>query len=745
MPLRTYVYTSVQDSSAVLRNVSYMDGIPYIEIPLGSRLTADMLPKASGREIYPLWDTTGVNQNLAGTYYAEYSYLNVYNETLTGSLMIIIGKREFTSEQFEFVPIIGEDTIDFLNHEYMDGELNIEDYVEISETFLRSDGSLGYPEGYSVTYSINGGITWQTSQPINVGEYLVRITMEDYNYTGYLTFEKVITARNVYVEDNIYYVDPDGKPMNNRWEYVYDGEGHAPSVAGVPEGLSRQIMFADYVPSLSDAGHDFSSQTMPRAAGEYLMRVTFDEEQTNYNVIGNTSVFYVRIRINPATIGENTVWIEEELEYNGTERDAVIGGLPAGVASVVYYYTDINGNPLTGGKPRNVGTYNVSVTINGGNNYNDYYMSGTFTIVPREIIISIGRIRSEYLSEIQPYDSALRILYAGDQSLPGLVGDELAKVNAPEGSPVGYVGTAFSTIFPGIGIMPIIGGVAGEMNSLFMVDEYELDMVGEWTDDNYTPTFTEETDADGLSYHGIYEIAAVLQGSLVISDYKMLQDFVGRLTDGDTARWYLMPDDYGSVTIEAKANISIIGSYEFVDGEPEIAVNFDKIVINGGTVLLDILSFNAAANTDNVYVGKDATVTVSRSEFVYERQQKLSGSTAIHAADGSKTALTISEVTVIGYSSAVSVDSGNVSVSDSEFGSNITAITSLKGAVSVSDTEFVSNSMALRIGVSDTTPVLSGCVFRSNETAIETFVPLRNDYAAQNKFIGNTVTVSEKF
>ena len=138
-------------------------------------------------------------------------------------------------------------------------------------------------------------------------------------------------------------------------------------------------------------------------------------------------------------------------------------------------------------------------------------------------------------------------------------------------------------------------------------------------------------------------------------------------------------------------------------------------------------------------------MTVSRSEFVYEGQQKLSGSTAIHAADGSKTALTISEVTVIGYSSAVSVDSGNVSVSDSEFGSNITAITSLKGAVSVSDTEFVSNSMALRIGVSDTTPVLSGCVFRSNETAIETFVPLRNDYAAQNKFIGNTVTVSEKF
>lgn len=752
VPISTYVYTSVQDTEAVLRGVQYMEGVPYVSIPLGTRLTADVLPKASSREIIPLWNTTGVNQNRAGTYYAEYSYVNVYNETLTGTLRIIIQPLEFSADQMEFVPILGEETIDFLNHAYMDGELNIDDYIEFSETFLREDGTSGLPEGYTVTYSINGGVTWQTVQPVNVGTYLVRITIDDYNYTGSLTFEKTITPRNVYLAENIYFEDPDGTYMNDRWVYDYDGAGHAPTVAGVPTGLARQIMFAEYDPALSNAGHNFSSATLPRIAGEYLMRVVFDAEQANYNIVGSTVEFYVRILINPAEIDPDSVFIVEQLEYNGVERDAVISGLPSGVASVIYTYTDFNGAPLPAGtRPRNVGTYNVHVQINGGNNYYSYQMSGSFDIVPREILISIGRIRSEYLSDILPYDSALRILYAKDQSMPGLVGDELAMVRAEEGSPVGYVGTMFSVIFPGVSVMPIINGVATDLDSLFMVDEYELDMIGDWTNDNYVYSFIQEQEINvadgevGAYYNGIYEIAAVLQGSMVIKDAEMLQDFIGRLTPGATARWYLMPGNYDTISIDVNANVSIIGSYEFVDGVPQIAVNFNKITVNRGTVMLDILNFRAAANRENVYIGNEATVTVRRSTFIYTGQQKLSGSTAIYAADGSSTPLSLSEITVSGYSTAVAADSGNVVIADSEFRSNITAVNVLKGSVNVTDTKFISNVLGLSIGASGVTPQLSGCEFRYNETAIETYVPLRNDYAAQNAFVQNTVNVVAKY
>ena len=751
IPIETYVYTSVQDASAALVDVSYLDGVPYVEVPLGTRLTADLLPKASGMSITPLWDMSDVNHNQAGTYEARYSYVNVYNETLVGVLRIIINRRTVGEEMINITPVVGLDPENFLEHSYAEGALDIEKYIVINETFLRADGSLGLPEGYIVHYSINDGTTWQNEQPINVGEYLVRITVNDYNYEGYLIFEMLITEANVYLEDNIDFVDETGGveiESSGKWEYVYDGAGHAPVAAGIPEGLQRETLFAAYDPSLSLAGHDFTSAALPRAAGSYVMRVAFNAEQNNYNIVGSETVFYVRIDIRKATIDGDTLTVVSELEYNGTERDAVIEGLPQGVNSVVYVYYDEAGNKLDG-KPRNVGNYGVDITINGGNNYTDYSISdATFSIVARKIIISIGRIRSEYLSEILPYDSELSILYAGDESLPGLVGDELNMVNAPDGAPAGYVGTAFSSIFPGMEIKPLDeSGSPIELNSLYMIGEYPLGMVGNWINTNYE---YELRQVDG-SRSGVYEIAAVLAGSAVVRNKGELETYLtrlhqGTLTTGSTARLYLMPGEYGTITVNGSVNVSIIGSYEFDEnGEPQIAVSFEKITVESGTALLDILSFTAKEGADSVYVGKNASVTISRSEFFNGSSGKLPNSTAIRVVDGRTGTLLVSSIEVRGYGTAIQVDSGNIQISDSSITNCVSGIISLKGSVSVSDTKFISNILALSIGMSEDTPVISGAEFANNNVAIETRVPLRKDYDAQNIFLRNVTDVIENF
>ena len=210
------------------------------------------------------------------------------------------------------------------------------------------------------------------------------------------------------------------------------------------------------------------------------------------------------------------------------------------------------------------------------------------------------------------------------------------------------------------------------------------------------------------------------------------------LRDGDTARWYLREDDYGSITISVNASVSVIGSYRTTQsGEAEIAVSFDSITVNAGAVYLDILSFEAVPGKSSVSVAKGASLSVSRSEFVGSGTEHMA--VAIRAGTGYAGELSVTDTYVKGYANALYMETGSANVSDSVFEYNNIAVNVLTGTVTLNGNTFRGmTEKAVYIGLSDAVnPVIADNEFLANVIAVESFVPLRNDIDAQNKFSQN--------
>lgn len=730
VPIRTYDYTKIEARSAEFKSST-------VRFPLGHTITSSDMPLTT-TGVAPLWSMNDVNQNRAGEYDVACSFKNAYGEIITGEMTVIIEKQQLTADDITWTTVDG---VNFLNRVYTGETLDITQFFTIKE-FLREDGTYGALQNFTVQYSIDGGISWQYEQPVAVKldgspEYRVRIVVreeDDYNVTGYYTYYLVINKCEIYAED-IYFHNGDDVPITEtdyeystdgatatvkikQVTYTYDGTEHVPFIGGVPKGATYELIYAEYDPENTNPAYD--PVLRPVNVGHYIMRMTFVEDQRNYTMNAGME-FTIVIHIEKPEI---TYTLQQTMEYNGEYRDAVVlvNGVPFNDPGVTFEFTYIPYGEQQlpqGSKIRDAGTYTVKVKVYGGNNYPSYNIEGAptldtltneVTITPREIVININKVESEYLDELKPFDSSVTVVSAANPSEAGLVGTDTI------------------AIFGGFDI----SWTGGTLTYKHMVGSYELGFDTEPVHKNYVIT----------AVNGSYEIVARTEGAVVIPDKEALDAAVAQLRDGDTVRWYLEAGDYGSITISKNASVAIVGSYDLTSAEERIAVFFDTVTITSGDVTLDIISFAPTSSTSSVYIGaKAGAVTVSRSEFVNPASTVLIDSVGVRAQTGYGGVVEIKESYFYAYSTAVYLESGAVNISDSEFYFNNMGVNVATGDITLSNNVFRNTrGPAVYIGAMNSTVSIFDNTFKLNNVAIKTNTPLRNDIRAQNVFSENAVT-----
>ncbi len=249
VPLKTYLNTEiVQTASNVIfdkdENSSEWSwatdraATDAIVWPLGKEMKASDLPKGrtvdTGFTFDFYWDLSDVNVNLATSvgYTVKGYYFASNNRWFYKELTIYIDKEDVTNT---FIHQINGNHGIYIGKVY-DAKYFKLDFDSDTITFLRSDGSYGRipAENLRVEYRLASAAeeSWSsTNYPINVGEYYIRIMMDDYNYLlkhedlngeerDYLTFSLVIEPYVVNI-GNIGFLN---QTQDRSIETIYSGE-----------------------------------------------------------------------------------------------------------------------------------------------------------------------------------------------------------------------------------------------------------------------------------------------------------------------------------------------------------------------------------------------------------------------------------------------------------------------------------------------------------------------------------------
>ena len=749
VPIKTYAYNWIEEETAIFEKTVY-------SFPLGTIVKASDMPTTlSG--ITPIWELGNINHNRAGEYVATCHYKNAYGKIITGEVIVVIEKRAITSEDFTWINVDG---INFRDRVYDGNELNVKDFIQCGE-FLREDGTYS-TINYTVLYSIDGRENWQTQQPVQVKEtadspdYYVRITVtdeDDYNYTGDLAYKMVINKCIINAEDVFYYGETDalGNPIKiteTPYTYIddktggettiqikqitleYTGSERKPFVGGIPRGAKHNAIYAVYNPNATQQGYNQTNK--PIDVGTYIMNIEFSARENpdhdrNYTIAD--ADFLILIHVTKKQVNYS---IKSEYDYTGEYFDVTVNGLPEVLEDikVSYTYVTASGQKLPeGSKIKDAGEYDVTVKIDGGTNYPNANMEEGFvytalsqqriTVRKRQVVLNVGTIYGEYLDELKPLNSAVTIRSAHDENEEGLVG-RYDKSNNPFAS------------------LEVVW-VGGTLTYKHMVGSYALSIVNKdaLLDTNYHVNYEFVAVNDGS-----YEIVAERLNTRVVANRQELEDALAQLNDKDTAIWYFMPGNYGTITIDKDASISIIGSYDLTSDEEVIAVKFDQIIINKGAVLLDIVAFNDKANDSVVKLGKDASsLTVSRSKFTRGSSTMLTSSTAIASEAGYANTVYVSDTYFSGYSTAIYLLGGSLELRNSHLYANMNGVYLQKGSIVLDTNIFDANrGYAVNIAYSGATTSIFDNVFTNNDVAIKTVVELRKDIRVQNTFRQNTVT-----
>jgi predicted outer membrane repeat protein len=189
----------------------------------------------------------------------------------------------------------------------------------------------GLPAGASVSYEGNG--------QINAGQYTVNALINGGEYYNDITISNTLTINKK---------DLSGITFTGR-SFVYDGFDKHPEITGtLPEGVN--VVYSN----------------IQKNAGTYN-NVKASISGNNYNLLELTA----SMTITKTNLPEGLFILEQEAVYDGTpKRLSLEAILPAGVT--ISYGNNDNVN---------VGSYDVTVNINGGTNYNDKQLLGKITIL----------------------------------------------------------------------------------------------------------------------------------------------------------------------------------------------------------------------------------------------------------------------------------------------------------------------------------------------------------------------------
>jgi len=223
----------------------------------------------------------------------------------------------------------------------------------------------GLPTGVSVTYEDNG--------QINAGEYTVKANISGGQNYNDITLSNTLKINKIELSGISFTTDT----------FIYDGFDKHPEVSGaLPEGVN--VVY---------------SNTQKNAGVYNDVKATISG--SNYNTLELTT----SMTINKGDLSDAIFLLEKEEVYDGTPKRLSLDGiLPDGVTATYTNNDNIN-----------VGSYDVTVNINGGVNYNNKQLIAKLIILKGNLDSKVILTPSTYT-----YDGSEKLL-----SIDGTLSDEV--------------------------------------------------------------------------------------------------------------------------------------------------------------------------------------------------------------------------------------------------------------------------------------------------------------------------------
>ncbi len=655
---------------------------------VGEDIMLSSLPKAvfNGNSYYIFWDLSGelggekVDKYKAGSYKIKGRTLNAYREVVTFDLTLVIDKTDISN-----AVSLSSDAQSYYYTGRRRGDFDKKIAFSRTTKFINTDGQEYMPE-FTFEFSSDGE-NFVSAEPVDVGEYFLKVSIDDENVTGERIFNITI-RRKVLESAKIEFADT---------TLTYTGRALRPRVIYDGEELSEDVGYY-FVFSLS-SGIAVAENGVINA-GTYRATLRFNENP-NYDFSSITaSTTFV---INKKDV-EYRLLTEEV--YDGTYRHITVDGLPStyqqeGVEVIyTYTYTDSNGATITtNNKIRDVGTYNVSVQIKGGNNYSDFVGNcNDYKIVKKQLVVYVESIVSIY-PETLPLSPTIRY--------EGIVGTDAGKD---------------------------LTSLLGTLKLTSTADNYKIPVPG-----------TYEIIASGL-YNANYDISYV-SGEYIVKLASGVEECTGDLQSAiDNAegnvKLYLKKGSYGDIVInKAGKTVTLIGEYE-KDGTP--STTFNSIVVENGALELISIGFKGIENTVSLTVKSTANgIIVNRCVFYGETisaESTLLNSEAIRIENGFSGSVTIEKTTIKYRTLGIISYSASIVLTDTEI-SYVKQGIALRGGslVMTGTTVDHSSDYALYIATKNATFSLVNNTFHENGDAIRynALIDIENETGLVN---GNVYT-----
>lgn len=305
-------------------------------------------------------------------------------------------------------------------------------------------------EGASVSYSIKGvngesvdtGATNGTTQ---VGVYEVTATfggnLAGNTLVAYLTILKATHRVS----------------LSNK-TVTYNGNSHTLSLPTLPSGMS--------VASSSVSGKEYDDNHNPTKpvsatqnggmvtrtnAGNYTITVNFNGGR-NYNDTSSSASLIIQTAKLTISFAKTNAYNGKGWEYDGTTHEVIATVSNGANVSISYSYS----GTLSGSdnKFRDVGTYNLTATLNGGSNYYAASASVTFSITKANLSTTLNDLTKAYTGSPITYKLTNGIVGKGDDGTFAVSDCSIVY------SYTGREFTASDTTEPTVNIEPVNGNTA---------------------------------------------------------------------------------------------------------------------------------------------------------------------------------------------------------------------------------------------------------------------------------------------
>lgn len=539
----------------------------------------------------------------------------------------------------------------------------------------------------------------------------------------------------------------------------------------------------------------------PTNVGTYSAIVTISDPDGNYTGIGERAISLTINKNETLVYGFN----ETIITYNGMAQNPEIsdlhvnGAIPEGV-TVTYTYVkgedklviinESNNVSIDQGASsgnftlrgiKDVGTYNVNVVVDGGNNYIDGQFDAIVQIRKASIYINVEEIKALYLDEVKNVQDYVKI-YSDDHGdgskdmLRGTdrlsdfgnlfittpvesyypIGEYYTFINGfrlDENSDVTYTQKGSNVSFEGeTYVMLTLKGGTSEGSLYKYVDEdgnYIYADIINLFNNYYVYARSHDYDGDGANTESGKYIITNEEGAIGVDGNEEMAEFIASLKDGDTAIVYAQPivdgitgeyAPYEPITINADVNLTIVGYYDTETAE--LSTLLKSVTVVKGTLTLKIVKVVISENGASGITARDKAGIVRVYDSIIETVGGAKNTIGIATTLNYGGRIFAEGTTFVANNVGIDLVSGEIEISNCSFEQNYIgmSITSTSNSIRIIESTFNGQNIAIKSSSSTISVLYS--TFAYNKVAIEIPIVTNVDMRINNTF---TNTNGENF